>query len=285
MINDKKFLITGASGQLAKEFASSLTRQGSDFLAPPEDQFDITNVDQVRDMVKDYQPDILLNCAAYNFVDKAEDEPEMAFKVNARAVSILALVCKDANVFPAHFSTDYVFDGKKKDLYTEEDKPNPINIYGESKLKGEEALRERLDHFLIFRLSWVFGAGRQNFLYKLLQWAEGKETLKVVSDEVSVPTFTEDVVKMVLLALEKGLRGTYHLTNSGKCSRYEWAKYFFDKKGIATEVQPAFLAEFPVKATRPAATPMANKRIRDALNVSIPTWQDATERFIKKIES
>ena len=115
---------------------------------------------------------------------------------------------------------------------------------------------------------------------ELMNLPEGKETLKVVSDEVSVPTFTEDVVKMVLLALEKGLRGTYHLTNSGKCSRYEWAKYFFDKKGIATEVQPAFLAEFPVKATRPAATPMANKRIRDALNVSIPTWQDATDRFI-----
>jgi len=282
MINNKKFLITGANGQLAQAFISSLTKQEMNYLAPPENQLDITNADQVRAVIDEYQPDILLNCAAYNFVDKAEDEPEAAFKVNSEAVSILALACEESNTFLVHFSTDYVFDGKKNDLYTEEDQPNPINIYGLSKLRGEEVVRGQLEHFLIFRLSWVFGAGRQNFLYKLLQWAEGKESLQVVSDEISVSTFTEDVVNVVLLALEKGLKGTYHLTNSGQCSRYEWAKYYFDKKGIDTKIRPVSSDHFITKAKRPLNSPMSNKKICDALGISIPTWQDAVNRYVDR---
>lgn len=280
MISNKKFLITGSSGQLAKEFIRSFEKQGFNFSAPGEDQFDITDPAKVRAVIRQYDPDIILNCAAYNLVDNAEDEPQKALKVNSEAVSILAVACEETGIFPVHFSTDYIFDGTKKDFYTEEDRPNPLNVYGQSKLKGEEEIRKELKSFLIFRLSWVFGAGEQNFLYKLSQWAKGKESLKVVSDEVSVPTYTEDVVKVVMRALEQGLEGTYHLTNTGRCSRYEWAKYYFEKMEISTEIQECSITEFSAKAKRPLETVMSNKKISDTLNISIPTWQDAVNRMV-----
>ena len=164
-------------------------------------------------------------------------------------------------------------------MYTEEDAPHPLSVYGQSKLKGEEIVRKELEDFLIFRLSWLFGEDR-TFLYKLTQWAKDKKSIEVVDDEISVPTFTEDVVKVVLLALERGLKGTYHLANTGQCSRYEWAKYYFEEKGAAIEVCPVSSDRFPVKARRPRNSPMSNKKICDELNITIPSWQDAVDRFI-----
>jgi len=280
MIKDKKFLITGGNGQLAQEFIRSFDRQGFHYFAPSEDQLDITDVEQVKAVIGKYNPDIILNCAAYNDVDSAEEFPEKALSVNSEAVKNLVEICDNFNIFFVHFSSDYVFDGQKNDLYTEEDQPNPINIYGKSKLKGEQAICAQLTNFLIFRLSWVFGNGQQNFLYKLSQWAQDRESLQIVNDEFSVPTFTEDIVRIVLMALEKNLAGTYHLTNSGKCSRYEWAKYYFDKRGIDTEIQPVSSDHFPSKAKRPNNTCMLNKKICDELNTSIPTWQSALGRFL-----
>jgi dTDP-4-dehydrorhamnose reductase len=281
MIKDKKFLITGAGGQLARAFISSLEAQGLEYLAPRKDQLDITDAGQVMAVVGRYRPDVLINCAAYNQVDIAQEHPGAAFSVNSDAVGNLAAACKHLNIFLVHFSSDYIFDGEKGELYTEEDAPNPLSVYGKSKLKGEEAVREGLNDFLIFRLSWVFGEGQNNFLYKLTQWARDKKSIQVVDDEISVPTFTEDVVKVVLLALERGLKGTYHLTNSGQCSRHEWAKYYFEKKGAAIEVCPVSSDRFPVKARRPRNSPMSSKKICDELNISIPSWQDAVDRAIK----
>lgn len=282
MAKNKKFFITGGGGQLAKEFIRSLDGRGLDYFAPRKNELDITDFDKVRAAVDDCRPDVLINCAAYNHVDSAEEHPERAFSVNSGAVRHLAAVCKKENIFLVHFSSDYVFDGEKNEPYTEEDRPNPLNVYGRSKLEGEEAVRETLENFLIFRLSWVFGNGDQNFLYRLSRRIEGKESLEVASDEVSVPTFTEDVVKAVLPAPEKGLTGTYHLVNGGRCSRYEWAKYYCQRKEIGTEIRPVPSDHFAAKAKRPRFSCMSNGKICAALNISMPSWQDAVDRIVRR---
>jgi len=213
-------LLTGTSGQLAKEFQRILPERGLEFAAPLEEKLDISNFEQVKCAIEEIRPDVIINCAAYNLVDEAEEEPYLAFKVNSDAVGNLAVLCRRFNIFLVHFSTDYVFDGRKKEFYIEEDLANPVNKYGESKLKGEELIKRHLNNFLILRLSWVIGKGRRNFLYKLFNWTKQKRILKISCDEVSVPTYVEDVVHTTLLSLKKGLKGFYHLTNSGYCSRY-----------------------------------------------------------------
>ena len=280
MIKNKKFLITGGNGQLAKEFIRSFDKQGYHYFAPSEDQLDITDFEQVKEVVGKYNPDIILNCAAYNDVDSAEKCPQKAFSVNSEAVKGLAEVCNDFNIFLVHFSSDYVFDGQKSDLYTEEDQPNPLNIYGKSKLKGEGAISARLTNFLIFRVSWAFGNGQQNFLYKVLQWASEKRNLSIVFDEESVPTYTNDVVEVTLLALEKSLKGVYHLTNNGYCSRYEWVKYYFEKIGNSTPIIPINFKEILSDAKRPQFSAMSNSKIAKELETEIPHWMDAVDRFV-----
>lgn len=282
MLKSNKYLITGAHGQLAKEFTLTLAKQGLDYMAFAEDRLDISNFEQTEDVIKTVKPNVLINCAAYNLVDQAEEEPDLAYLINEIAVRHLAVLCKKYGIFLVHFSSDYVFDGRKTMPYSEEDQTNPVNIYGHSKLKGERAVYETLDSYLIFRLSWVFGNGEQNFLHKFEQWAQKRNHLEIVDDEVSVPTYTEDVVQVVLQALENNLTGLYHLTNSGHCSRYGWAKYYAQKKDLHVQLTPVLSDQFPVKAKRPLFTCMSNEQIRSKLNITIPTWENAVDRKVDR---
>ena len=214
-----RVLIAGKSGQLAQEFTRQLSAPAFTVLAPDEKELDITNAETVRTIVGASRPDVVLNCAAYNLVDDAERAPGPAFAVNATGVANLAAACREAGAVLVHYGTDYVFGGLKETPYTEEDNPDPINAYGQSKLAGERLLAESMEDYLLLRVSWVFGDGRQNFLYKMLQAARSREVIEVVDDQVSIPTSTRDIVKYTMQALEKGLRGLYHLTNSGFASQ------------------------------------------------------------------
>jgi len=181
----------------------------------------------VKELFYREKPDIVINCAAYNLVDKAEEDYITAYKTNALGVRNLAYLSNKLNAFFVHYSTDYVFDGTKENgLYTEEDTPNPLNEYGKSKLTGERWIVEETENYLLFRVSWVYGRGKQNFIYKLIQWAKNNDYLKIAYDEISVPTSTRTIVEVTLKALDNGLTGLYHLTNSGYASRYEWAKKY-----------------------------------------------------------
>lgn len=275
-----KFLITGANGQLAMEFLKALNAH--DVIAMSKDRLDISDPDAVSEAISGYKPDIVLNCAAYNSVDKAENNFDNAFRTNSAGVKNLANACKMHNAIMVHYSTDYIFDGEKNDFYTEEDKPNPINKYGESKLSGERFLTEETNNFLIFRVSWVFGKGKQNFLYKLSEWAKKSKVLRIVCDQISVPTYTEDIVKFTLLALKEGLRGVYHLTNSGYASRYEVSRHYLKKIGVNNLILPVGSAYFNEKARRPYFSAMSNAKISRALNISMPHWKDGIDRFIKR---
>ncbi len=278
-----KILITGAGGQLAREFQRVLPAAGHGVLAPSEETLDITDEAAVRNVIDDYRPELVLNCAAYNNVDKAEKEgSEAAYLVNAAGPKNLAIACRECGALLVHYGSDYVFDGRKEDFYTEEDATAPINRYGETKRAGELLVADEAGQYLIFRLSWVFGDGTQNFLHKLAEWAGKNRLLRIVSDQISVPTYTEDIAKVTMLAVERGLRGLYHLTNSGYASRYEVARYFLEKIGAGNIVLPVTSDLFPSPAKRPYFSAMSNLKLSHELKHEIPDWRDAVDRYLKK---
>ena len=276
-----RVFITGAKGQLGGAFVNRFAQNGWDYAAADLDTLDITNPDAVMDAVMAYRPGLIINCAAYNLVDKAETEKEKAFAVNAEGPRVLALAARKLEASFVHYGSDYVFDGAKAAPYTEGDKTNPLNIYGLSKLKGEDYARQA-EGSLILRLSWVFGRGSQNFMHKLLEWAKKPGPLKICSDEVSVPTYSEDVVTATLAALKRGLTGTWHLTNTGCCSRYDWAKLALKECGIQKEILPARMADFNLAAKRPGYSAMSNEALTRELGIKIPAWEEAVSRFIRE---
>jgi dTDP-4-dehydrorhamnose reductase len=281
--NKMKYLITGRNGQLARSFIRRFEERSIDFLAPDEAQLDITNRDNVAAAVSAYKPDIIINCAAYNLVDKAEEASAVAYAVNSAGPANLAQAAARQQAVLVHFGSDYVFDGSKENgLYAENDVPNPLNEYGKSKLAGEQNVLDELEQCLIFRLSWVFGPGKQNFIHKLAQWAKGSEFLKIACDEFSVPTYTGTVVDCTLRALESGLTGRYHLTNSGFCSRYEWAKLIFSSLGINKFIRPVSMDAFNLPAKRPKFSAMDNKKISGLLHMRIPGWEDGVKSFLRE---
>lgn len=276
-------LITGVNGQLANEFIRQLSSTGHSLILPAESELDITNSENVHSVFAQNRPDVVLNCAAYNLVDAAEKDPATAMRVNADGVKFLASAAREQKALLVHYSTDYVFDGAKENFYDEDDQTNPINVYGRSKLAGENIVRSESDRFLLFRLSWVFGPGTQNFLFKLSEWAKKNDVLKVVYDQISVPCYTEDIARITLKALEANLEGLYHLTNSGYASRYELAKYFLERLSRTNLVLPVDSTHFPTAAKRPFFTAMSNAKISRALDIKIPPWTDAIDRYVATI--
>jgi len=278
-----KYLITGKNGQLAQAFIKRFELLSIDFNAPDEARLDITNPKTVADVVAAHKPDIIVNCAAYNLVDKAEQDKDAAFAVNALGPGNLAQAAAKHKAILVHFGSDYVFDGLKENgLYSESDPVNPLNEYGRSKLAGEQAVLEELDRCLVLRLSWVFGAGKQNFIYKLMEWAKSSEYLKIACDEFSVPTSADTVVDVTLKALKQGVTGQYHLTNSGFCSRYEWARLILNSLSIRKFIRPVNMDSFNLPARRPKFSAMSNRKLADLLNDPIPTWEEAVKSFLRE---
>jgi dTDP-4-dehydrorhamnose reductase len=278
-----KYLITGKNGQLAREFAGRFDELGLPFFAPDEAELDITDPVNIENMVAAHKPGVIINCAAYNLVDKAEEEPGKTFAVNADGPRHLARTAASRGCFLVHFGSDYVFDGLKENgPYVEEDPPNPLNEYGKSKYAGEQRVLEELGSSLVFRLSWVFGEGKQNFIHKVTEWAGAGEYLKIACDEFSAPTSTRTVVDVTLKALDQGLTGRFHLTNSGFCSRYEWAKEIMNDLGIRKFIRPVTMDAFHLPARRPKFSAMDNGRLSSLLNLQIPTWEEAVRSFIAK---
>jgi len=278
-----KYLIAGRNGQLARAFIRRFEERALDFEAPDEAHFDVTDWVSVSRGVDSYKPDVIINCAAYNLVDKAEQEREKAFEVNAAGPRHLARAAAKRKTLIVHFSSDYVFDGQKENgLYSENDAVNPLNVYGRSKLMGESAVREETDKSLVCRLSWVFGEGKQNFIRKLLEWTKNNEYLKIACDEFSVPTYTETVADITMKAFEQGVTGLYHLTNSGFCSRYEWAQEVFRDLGINKFIRPVTSDIFTFPARRPKFSAMSNDNLSRLLGIRIPSWGEGVRSYLRE---
>ena len=278
-----KYLIFGNKGQLGKEFTRLLVNRGEDVLGFDSDEADITNFFKVYEKCREFRPDFILNCAAYNQVDLAEKDYHQAYDINAHGVKNIGLAADHLKIKTVHFSTDYVFDGEKGSLYIETDNPNPLNEYGKSKLAGEKLLSGINDYNLIFRLSWVYGAGEQNFIHKLMNWSKKNKVLKIVEDELSVPTFTKTIAEISLKALDNELSGLFHLTSTGYASRYDWAKEIAKLLDLENSIEKAKISDFDLPAIRPAKSAMDNKKLIQALGIDIPDWRDDLRDYIKRI--
>ena len=274
------YLILGANGQLGKQFAKDLTIGNKTVIAPDEKDCDITSVDTLSRFIDSVKPTVIINCAAYNAVDLAEQQTDTAYLINTTAVNTIATLCNEKNIFFVHYSSDYVFDGSKGNLYTENDTPNPLNVYGKSKRAGEAAVIASGGKYLLFRTSWVFGNGAQNFIHKILQWSQKNSVLKLTADEVSVPTSAIDLVDITLQSINKGLTGLYHLTNSDYASRYEWGRYIAKQLSLHSTIIPVPMSAFPSSAQRPLFSAMSNQLLQNDLGITIPDWRDAVDRFL-----
>jgi dTDP-4-dehydrorhamnose reductase len=278
-----KLLITGSKGQLGQDLQKACRTRRVDFCAGDVEEFDITDLELMREVVRRERPTAVVNCAAYNAVDQAETDFEAARRVNALGPRNLAIAAEEAGVPVMHFSTDFVFDGTKGAPYLVDDRPNPISRYGESKLQGEREVASNSTRFFIVRLSWVFGIAGINFPKKVLEWAQNRSAIKVVTDEVSSPSYTADLAGPILDLLRLGAFGTYHLTNQGHCSRFEWARFVIERARPEVAVEPAGGDEFETVARRPAFSALDPAPLEEVLGRLLPDWQNATERFLKEM--
>lgn len=278
-----KYLIFGNKGQLGKEFTNIFQQNSIQHSGYDIDEIDIADRDAVNALIDKEKPNIIINCAAYNLVDKGEKDFHTAFKANALGPKNLAEASKNRGIFLVHYSTDYVFDGQKKDgQYSENDAPNPLSVYGKSKLSGELFVQEVNPDHLIFRVSWVYGEGSQNFIHKFLGWAKANDTLNIVDDEISTPCSTTTIAQTTLLALERDITGLYHLTNSGFCSRYQWTQLINDHLNLGKIIKATSIDNFELPAERPKYSPMSNKKLSEELGISIESWQSALKKFLDK---
>lgn len=277
-----RYIIFGAGGQLGQAFQVLFAKEGKDCLAFDIEKADITNFKLLRQIFESARPAVVFNCAAYNQVDMAEQEWGKAYLVNGVAVKNLALLAREYSSVLVHYSTDYVFDGAKKSPYTIADRPNPLSRYGESKLLGEEFVKTFGEKFYLIRLSWVFGKGNENFVTKLLRWAQEKSELKVVTDQVSSPSYTRDIAGATLKLLDNGEYGLYHLANTGLCSRYEWSRFILERIGYTGSIRPALSADFNLPAKRPGFSALDSFPYSYITGCELQTWQDATEQFLKE---
>ena len=268
-------LITGGHGQLGTELRHLLDEKKLEYLSTDADQLDITDKEGTYKFITDMKPEIIYHCAAYTAVDKAEDEgKELDEKINVEGT------CNVAEAAKAYISTDYVFDGKKKEgMYQVDDTTNPLSEYGRTKLLGEKAVQETMDDYYIIRTSWVFGIYGHNFIYTMQKLAKTHDRLTVVNDQFGRPTWTRTLAEFMVFVIEKKAPfGIYHLSNENSCSWYEFAKEIL--KDTDVEVAPVTSEEYPQKATRPQYSIMDLSKAK-GLGFEIPTWQEALNSFLE----
>jgi dTDP-4-dehydrorhamnose reductase len=278
-------LITGGEGQLAADLRAVFSEYR--ILAVGRESLDLTQPETIARVFATFEPNLVLNTAAYNTVDRAESEPQMALAVNAAGPHLLAAACARQGAGLVHYSTDYVFNGDATEPYREDDSVDPINLYGVSKAAGEMAVRCTLENHLIIRTTGLFGlagiAGAHgNFVETMLRLGTTREVTSVVADAVLTPTSTSVLARYTRLLIDSGARGTVHVTNSGQCSWYEFAAAIFRLAGLPGEVRPVASADYPTAARRPRYSVLAHDTIR-SLDLSEPEhWHEALTWYLEQ---
>jgi dTDP-4-dehydrorhamnose reductase len=297
-----KILLTGKNGQLGDDLQHILPRLG-DVVATDRRQLDLSRPDEIRKLIRDVHPSLIVNAAAYTAVDQAEKDESLARAINSEAPAIMAEEAKKIGAAIVHYSTDYVFDGGKNFPYDENDPPNPISVYGRTKLAGEQAVRDLgVDH-LIFRTAWVYSTRGKNFLLTILRLATQREELRIVSDQVGAPTWSREIAGATVEALEQicdrtdetakwsERSGTYHMTASGESNWYEFTQAILQeaaqspqstawfqaatngKELITRRVIPITTAEYPTPARRPAYSVLSNSKLNRVFGIQSPDWR------------
>ena len=279
-----KFLITGVNGQLGHDVKQELMDRGYfDILAPTREEMDITNKEQVEKIVLDYKPDVIFHCAAYTAVDLAEDEKEKCYDINVNGTKYLTDAASVVHAKMIYISTDYVFDGTKDGVYDVDDEIHPVNYYGKTKYLGEEIVKKYENHIIV-RISWVFGINGKNFVKTMLRLAETKSELSVVSDQIGSPTYTKDLSRLLVDMSLSDIKGTYHATNEGYCSWYDFAMTIFEVNHIHMKVSPILTKDYKTKAKRPLNSRLNKDCLDEADLDRLPDWKDAVERYSKVLK-
>ncbi len=277
-------LITGANGQLGYDFQRLFDSLKAKYIATDVADFDITNEKSIDDFfLKHNNISLIINCAAYNDVDKAESDSDFCMLLNSRAPFNLAKKAKEIGATFVTYSTDFVFDGDIRDPYTEEDMPNPPSVYAKSKRMGEEAVLAEYDKSFVIRTSWVFGIANNNFNKQVINWSKTRDELNIVDDQVSVPTYSKDLAYFSWKLIETKKYGLYHMSNSGICSKYDQAKYVLDNIGWTGKLGTSKTEDFNLPAKRSKFSKLDSTKLENIVGEKIPSWQDAIDRFLEEL--
>jgi dTDP-4-dehydrorhamnose reductase len=291
---NSKILVTGANGQLGNEIRRICRNfPGLEFIFTDVDMLDITNPDAVSVFMEASKPAIVVNCAAYTNVDGAEENVKNVRKINSLAPQVLAAACAMQDAFLIHISTDYVFDGEATVPYTEEVEPNPISVYGNSKLEGEEKIKTVFDNFLIIRTSWMYSEFGHNFVRTILSLAKEHETLEIVNDQFGSPTYARDLANCIIDIIIKSilnpkayLPGIYHYSNQGSCTWFEFAQEILNIAGIKScTLIPVSTEQFPAVAKRPRYSVLDTSKVRGSFGIGIPNWRDSLRECLSSIRN
>lgn len=285
-----KFLITGFKGQLGYDIKRELLKRGykeEDILAIDKEEMDITKKEEVDRVITSFNPDVIFHCAAWTAVDKAEEKDEECALVNVIGTKNITDASIKTNSKLIYMSTDYVFDGTKDGIYTEEDKVNPMNVYGMTKYLGEEEVRRNPNHF-ITRISWVFGINGGNFIKTMLKLSDKYDTLNVVCDQIGSPTYTVDLSKLLVDMAHTDKYGTYNATNEGYISWAEFAEYIFKVNDKSVKVNHVTTGEYlditkTKQAYRPRNSRLSKEKLEENGFDKLPSWQSATERYSEEL--
>lgn len=278
-----KILVTGVKGQLGYDVVNEATKRNIEAVGVDIDEMDITNKEQVNAVIRSGNFDAVVHCAAWTAVDKAEDMEDVCRKVNAEGTKNIADVCEDLDIPMMYFSTDYVFDGEGTTPWSEYDERHPLNVYGQTKYEGELIVEKLKKHFIV-RIAWVFGKNGNNFIKTMLRLGKERGAVSVVDDQVGSPTYTYDLARLVVDMIQTKEYGTYHATNEGLCSWYEFACEIFKQAGMDVKVTPVSSSEFPAKAKRPSNSRMNRSELDKHGFDRLPTWQDALGRYLEEID-
>lgn len=283
-----KFLITGGDGQLARCLAAILAKTEHEFVVVSRDKLDITDARSVKTVITTYRPDVIINAAAYTAVDRAEMEPDTVMRVNGEAVVYLAEAANKVGALLIQVSTDYVFDGDSPQAYTETDIPNPLCVYGVSKLAGERAA-ENAERYLTVRVAWLFSEYGNNFVKTMLKVGAERDELKIVSDQQGTPTYAGDLASALVQMAEASLpSGTYHFAGGGTCSWYDFAQYIFqcahevNEQYVVPKLRKIKTIEYPTAARRPAFSVLSHDKL-GSFEIAKGDWQTSVRPVIAKL--
>ena len=278
-----RILVTGARGQLGNDAVAELESRGHDVIAADVAEMDITDSAAVSSFIKSSAPDAVIHCAAYTATEKAEEEPTVCERVNALGTRNIAAVCRELDIKLLYISTDYVFDGQGEQPFKTDDAVAPLSVYGRTKYEGEVAVRELTDKHFIVRISWVFGLHGKNFVTTMLRLGQNGKVF-AVNDQIGSPTYTRDLSVLLADMIASENYGTYHSTNEGLCSWYDFAKEIFAISRMDVEVVPVGADHFPSKIRRPANSRLDKSSLDAAGFARLPHWKDALARYLEEIK-
>lgn len=282
-----KILVTGAKGQLGHKISQLLTANYELILTDSE-EMDITNKEKVSDVLRAENPDYIIHGAAYTKVDAAEENEGLCRKINTEGTNNIAETAKELGIVVIYISTDYVFDGKKNSPYSELDTPYPLSVYGQTKLEGENIIKEICDKYYILRVAWLFGELPENhpgtnFIETILRLGEERDSLTVVNDQIGSPTYTKDLVETFSNIIEKSPEfGLYHFSGEDACSWYDFAKEIFRISEVKIDLKPITSDQYPQKAKRPDYSYMSKDKIKKEFGINVRSWQEMVREYLEK---